>query len=133
MGCIGSQVPLSGPSGTAYQYQWTFNGNALAGGQNITATNPGTYSLVVTDGNGCSNVDFIDVDFKPGPSVTLNDANIRNCCEGESFQLEATTTATKIEWLRNGQTIAGQTGKTLSITQAGTYTIKATGKCRRRF
>ena len=27
----------------------------------------------------------------------------------------------------NGQTIAGQTGKTLSITQAGTYTIKATG------
>nr|HRD08314.1 gliding motility-associated C-terminal domain-containing protein [Saprospiraceae bacterium] len=75
---------------------------------------------------GCSNVDFIDVDFKPGPSVTLNDANIE-ICEGESFQLEATTTATKIEWLRNGQTIAGQTGKTLSITQAGTYTIKATG------
>ena len=84
VGCIGSQVPLSGPSGTAYQYQWTFNGNALAGGQNITATNPGTYSLVVTDGNGCSNVDFIDVDFKPGPSVTLNDANIE-ICEGESF------------------------------------------------
>ena len=126
IGCIGSQVPLTGPTGTGYQYQWTFNGNALTGGQNINATNPGTYSLLVTDANGCTNVDMVDVDFKPGPSVTLSDVSIE-ICEGESYQLEATTTATKIEWLKDGQTINGQTGKTLTITQAGTYTIKASG------
>ncbi len=125
-GCINSDVPLTGPTGNNYQYQWFFNGTAITGGQSIDVSNPGTYSLQVTDANNCSNIDFINVDFKPGPSVLLSDVNIE-ICDGETYNLEATTTATKIEWLRNGQVIAGQTGKILAVTQAGTYTIKATG------
>ncbi len=126
VGCLNSDIMLAGPAGTGLKYQWLKNGVNTATTQQLTVNSPATYTLIVTDANTCSNTDMIDVDFKPGPSVTLNEQAIE-ICEGEAFDLIATTTATKIEWLKNNVKITGQTGKTLNVTQAGTYTIKATG------
>jgi hypothetical protein len=46
-------------SGSSTYNQWYFNGTLLPGdtGQNLVATQLGTYSVVVTDSNGCSNSD----------------------------------------------------------------------------
>jgi gliding motility-associated-like protein len=126
VGCIGTDIMLTGPAGTGLVYKWLKNGADIPGGQQISVNTLGVYSLIVTDANSCSNIDMINVDFKPGPSVSLNDSSIE-FCEGESFDLIATTTATKIEWLRNGTVITGATGKTLKVTQAGNYMIKASG------
>lgn len=126
VGCIGSEVILAGPTGAGLNYQWQRNGVNVTGGQQLTVTTVGVYSLIVTDANTCSNIDMVNVDFKPGPSVSLNETAIE-FCEGESFDIVATTTATKIEWLKNGTKINGETKPTLKITEAGSYTIKVSG------
>lgn len=39
-----------------YSYQWYLNGNPIPGatGQTLTITQPGTYTVTITDNNGCS-------------------------------------------------------------------------------
>ncbi len=123
IGCLGSDVVIAGPTGTGLTYQWLKNSVNIAGGQQLTVNTPGIYTLIVTDANTCSNSDIVNVDFKPGASVALNETSVA-FCEGESFDIIATTTGTKIEWLKNGTVINGATSKTLKITEGGIYTIK---------
>ncbi len=126
VGCTGSEIMLAGPTGSGLTYQWLKNGINIIGGQQVTVNSIGVYSLIVTDANTCSNIDMINVDFQPGPNVFLNETLIE-ICEGESFDLEATTTATKIEWLKNGVKVNGATNKIFKVTEAGAYTIKVFG------
>ncbi|MGB3548232.1 MAG: PKD domain-containing protein [Saprospiraceae bacterium] len=56
-GCYTACRPeeICGPDGPGYQYQWSFNGAPLPGatGRCLTPNLTGSYSLAVTDGNGC--------------------------------------------------------------------------------
>lgn len=58
--------------------QWFFNGDPLAGGTTscITATNPGLYHVVVTDGNGCASAPSATIEVfcqpYPGPTIALD-------------------------------------------------------------
>lgn len=124
--CIGSDVVLKNSVSNGLTFQWFRSGSPIGSGNEITVTTPSTYSVQVTDSKGCTAIDEIVVDFQQGPSVVLNEINVE-FCEGENFEIVATTSATKIVWERNGTAIAGQTAKTLTVTQAGNYTIKATG------
>ncbi|MFM2393924.1 MAG: hypothetical protein RLZZ546_1906 [Bacteroidota bacterium] len=125
-GCIGTTVKLEGPSAAGLNYLWSRNGTQVGTSKELTVSTPGAYSLLITDANQCTNVDVANVNFKNGPTITFNETNIE-ICEGESFDLIATTTATKLIWLKDGVTINGQTSKTLKINAAGKYLLKATG------
>jgi hypothetical protein len=54
--CIGSSTTLSAPAGFT-TYAWTPSGS----GSSITVNTPGTYSVVVTDANGCTGSASVNV------------------------------------------------------------------------
>ena len=57
--CIGSTVTLDAGAGTGLSYLWSDNST----GQTLTVSTAGTYSVLVSDGNGCQNFDAVTVNF----------------------------------------------------------------------
>jgi gliding motility-associated-like protein len=124
-------------SGTNYTYRWV---NKTTGQQvgvdRILAVTPlatTIYVLTVTNGtapNGCSTSKEITVNVNPVPSVDFSN-QIQPFCEGNFVVLNATNPGgASYAWKRNGEVIAGQTGPTLQVGQAGDYSVTVTiGKC----
>jgi metal-sulfur cluster biosynthetic enzyme len=79
--CQGDSVQLS--TSSASSYIWS-NGATT---QNITVNNGGSYSVTITDGNGCSGTSAVqNVIVNPLPLVAVNSATI---CIGDTAQLIA--------------------------------------------
>jgi len=126
--CPGGSVALAGNSGTGFQYQWLRNNSTIGGANsvNYTATQGGTYSLILTDANGCrdtSNNIVVTVLTPPSASVSVNGAT--TICQGDSTVLEAAPTAPNYlyTWLRDGNPIAGATDSSYSVKQTGGYQL----------
>ncbi len=110
------------PNGGTAPY--LFNWNTGATTQTISALSPGTYTVVVTDANGCTAQGSFTVTSPPDLTVSIQATDPVNCF-GES---DATLTATA-----SGGTPAytyawstGDTGPTIGSLPAGTYTVTAT-------
>lgn len=72
--CVGDSVILD--AGQASGYLWTPGGQTT---QTITVYNPGNYSVMITDGNGCSSTSLEEViTVNPLPVVSL--ANLNPLC-----------------------------------------------------
>ncbi|CAN5527365.1 hypothetical protein BH11BAC2_BH11BAC2_00900 [soil metagenome] len=65
--CAGDSITLNANTGTGLLYQWRKNGSALSGATAsiYKAKSQGTYTLLVTNGNGCTRV-------STGCSITVN-------------------------------------------------------------
>ena len=124
--CIGDVVDLEGPVQTGYEYQWFKDGIPLADTESIAVDSDGIYLLVVTDENGCSGEDAIEIGFEPGPTLSINETSI-SICEGDSFTAEVMTNASMVQWFKDGDIINGATGNTFMITESGNYTAQAEG------
>lgn len=112
--CQGGSVTLSSPA--ASTYTWSNSANT----QTINATNAGSYTLQITDGNGCtspvSNPVVVTVNALPAqPVITTSGAT--TFCQGGSVTLSSPT-ATTYAWS------TGSTAKQIVIAQAGTYTVQ---------
>jgi gliding motility-associated-like protein len=73
--CINSDLNLFGGGGQTYT--WTGPANYNSTSQNpvlpaASASNAGTYTLAITDANGCSNTTTTDVVLNPLPALTVN-------------------------------------------------------------
>ncbi len=115
--CSTTQISLTATGGTAYQWS---NGGAIAD-NNITSAD--TYTVTVTDANGCSNTESIVIT----ENVAAPTVNIINetgttllTCTTTTINVEATGTGTSYLW-SNEVTTA-----TNAITTGGTYTVTAT-------
>ncbi len=111
--CVGSDAVLD--AGVGYtDYVWTGN----VPGQTLTVTSPGTYSVTVTDANGCTGVDafVISQDQLPTPTITGADS----FCEGGDVELDAGAGFTDYIWT------GSVPGQTLMVTNAGTYSVTVT-------
>jgi hypothetical protein len=64
-------------------YQW----NTGEISQSITVSQAGTYSVLVTDGNGCQNSDSVQIIVNPLPNV--NTGNDQTICQGHTVTLVA--------------------------------------------
>jgi gliding motility-associated-like protein len=124
--CIGDMVDLDGPVGNGYEYQWFKDGSPFTTTESISVDENGLYVLVVTDENGCSGEDAVQISFEPGPTLTINETGIE-LCQGESFTAEVTTNASSVQWFKDGTLINGATGTTFDIDESGTYTAQAEG------
>ncbi|OWY20584.1 hypothetical protein C7N43_08065, partial [Sphingobacteriales bacterium UPWRP_1] len=120
--CAGSNLPLSGPAGYS-SYAWS-NG---ASGQNITV-NPlvnTTYSLTVTDANGCTATTTATVTVAP-PPVVQTDGDLNTCVGFAPVFLGAQVPG------GNGtetfQWSTGESGFVIAVqpTTTTTYTVTAT-------
>ncbi len=129
--CSGSSIGLFGSGGGTYS--WTGPGSFSSTQQNpsipnSTSANAGTYTLVVTDANGCVNTDTAQVIINQTPSVTGISAANTTICEGQSIQLSATSNppGATFSWTGpNGfsSSLQNNTIPNASVVQGGTYSV----------
>ncbi|MCB9233883.1 MAG: gliding motility-associated C-terminal domain-containing protein [Bacteroidia bacterium] len=110
--CGDSLVLDVGNSGSTYLWS--------TGGTNQTETVfvTGTYDVVVTDANGCSGFDTINVTFNSGLIVSLG--NDTSLCAGDSLVLDAGNAGSTYLWSTGG------TNQTETVFVTGTYDVVVT-------
>jgi gliding motility-associated-like protein len=106
--------------GEGLNYAWTRNGSPFSGDENITVTEEGTYQVIVTNTNNCTDQDEFEVRVSALPTVTSSVSTL-DICEGIAQDVSITTNASRIEWYRNGSLLAGESGTTLGVSQEGSY------------
>ncbi len=128
--CITTNVIIdgSGSSGDGSEtYQWFYNGTLISEATFTEASEPGTYTLIITNGiNGCTAQGTINVsqDITPPPaSIEIPD---QLTCEELSVFLSTNVSGT-FQWQDAGGTILG-TDPDLEVMTPGTYTLVVTGQ-----
>lgn len=91
--CLGDSVVLktTQPFNT---YSWSTNAST----DSITVLTGGQYWVIVTDTNGCENVDSLYLDNVPKPSLTLNPGDSLSVCDGDSVLLSVSGTFIDYLW-----------------------------------
>ena len=116
--CAGGNTQLSTSGGTSYQ--WQLNGSNIAGATNaqITAASAGTYTVIVSNGAGCTASAQHVLTQNPQPNPTISGQSTI-CNDGSSTLLMATG-GTTYQWFQNGNLIPGATSNTFSTGIGGT-------------
>ncbi len=83
----------------------------------LNLTNAGTYSHTLYTQNGCDSIITLTLTVRDLPVVTINGNT--TICQGETATLVATG-GTSYQWSAMGQ------GNSITVTEAGTYTVTAT-------
>jgi len=105
-------------SGTAIK---SANGNMYITG------NAGSYTVSVTNANGCTGVSapmVLTVNTLPVAAVITNSRPL-SFCNGDSTVLTSSIT-TGIQWQLNNNNIIGATGSKITVKQSGNYTVVTT-------
>jgi gliding motility-associated-like protein len=123
---------------TPYTYVWNgpngFTSNAANSTiANATAANSGTYTVMVTDGNGCqAEISTLDLNLADQPATPMI-TSPQMACDGENVQLSLTNADPSVtySWRFNGNAIANNDSPTLVIDPAtaansGTYEVTVT-------
>lgn len=113
--CIGSTLLLDA-TGPGLSYRWQ-DASQLA---THTVTQSGTYSVQVTDANGCQNSDAVAVTFIQAPQFSFEDSTL---CKGDVWVLDVTTPAGVYLWQDKSVL------PTYSIHSEGTYWATVSNPC----
>ncbi|MBK8722032.1 MAG: gliding motility-associated C-terminal domain-containing protein [Saprospiraceae bacterium] len=110
--CAGDTAKLSVETFTTYKW----NNNSTT--QNINALTSGTYTVTVTNSDGCIGTDDITINFNSSlkPVITGN----LNICEGQSTILDAGTGYSSYTWSNGGNFQVNQ------VSTSGTYKVTVT-------
>lgn len=118
--CQGGSADLTATYNTAgLTTAWTFGGSSFSTPGN--ATDLGTYTLVATSADGCSDEALVTLNVGAQPALGV-DASL-SICDGESIDLTTVfnTAGFATSWELNGDPIAAPIGATV----AGTYSVTA--------
>jgi hypothetical protein len=119
--CQGSSLTLTAPIGMS-GYQWKLNGVNIAGatGSTYSANTSGSYTVLVTNANGCSLLSpAFTVASVTLPSATITPASSPTFCQGESVVLSAPAGSSYL-WSNGAMT------QSITVSQAGTYHVTVT-------
>jgi hypothetical protein len=129
--CTGGSVVLT--ANGAGTYQWYKNGVALGiTTQTYTASASGNYTVVITNGNGCSVTSAaVNVSVTATPVATVSAQGATTFCAGGSVLLSANSGAgLTYQWSNNGSPISGATSANYTATTSGNYTVTVNnGSC----
>ena len=95
-----------------------YNWSTLDTVQQIQVDTAGRYSLIVTDNNGCTSEDSIQISINPLPSVSLG--NDSTFCPNGDLLLDAGNAGARFRWSGN------QTSQTLLVNNTGNYAVTVT-------
>jgi gliding motility-associated-like protein/uncharacterized repeat protein (TIGR01451 family) len=144
--CVGSAITLTVATtgGTGVSYQWFKGTNPITGATSTTYTiassvvaDAGNYTCVVTVAScGTITSNVANVVVNELPAITTQPIGT-TICEGEGISLSVTATGTGLtyQWFRNGTiAITGATSATyadasVSLAEAGNYTVRVSGAC----
>jgi hypothetical protein len=129
--CSGNTINLNGSGGGTYS--WSGPSSFTTTTQNpaipnSTVANSGTYTLVVTDANGCVNSDTAKVTVNQTPSIISVNAANPVICEGQTIQLNSTasTGGTTFNWSGPNGFSSSTQNNTINngtVVQSGTYSV----------
>ncbi|XZF13385.1 T9SS type A sorting domain-containing protein [Chitinophagaceae bacterium MMS25-I14] len=128
--CADDSTTLTANNGVALAYQWKTGTTIISGATAISykAYLPGSYTVVVTDGNNCSATSApvtVTVNPKPSAVVTYNSPLV--FCQGGAVVLNAVNaTGLAYQWLNNGNVIIGGYAASYVAYTSGSYRVKIT-------
>ncbi len=111
--CAGGSVNLTASAGSSYAWS---NGATT---QSIAVNAPGSYSVTVTDANGCSANASKDVTVNELPTVSISADGATTFCAGGSVNLTASEGSSYV-WSN------GATTQSISVTATGNYSVTVT-------
>ena len=114
--------PTGGAGG--YTYFWPALGVSVP---NVTGLSAGTYTVEITDANGCMQSFLIPINNANGPvvDVSTTDASCNGTCDGTA-SVAITSGTPNYTYLWTGTGITGQTTTSVSGLCADNYTIEVT-------
>lgn len=120
--CQGENVILT--SSTATSYLWNTNETT----QSITISTSGNYSVIVTDGNGCSATSSTTtVTVNPTPTASITAGGATTFCQGGTVVLNANSGAgLTYQWRNNGNNISSATNASYIANATGSYSVVVT-------
>ncbi|MEM9819679.1 MAG: DUF642 domain-containing protein [Bacteroidota bacterium] len=110
--CEGEMILLD--AGVGFD-TYTWSTGAL--NQSLAVSEPGIYSVTVTDANACSNVTQVELVVNPNPEPTIDGAS--SFCTGNSTVLSSNNFASYL-WSNNS------TEASITVTEGGTYDLTVT-------
>lgn len=127
--CSGGNVQLQTNNTVGNTYQWRKNNLNINGANafNYTASTNGSYRVLVTNSNGCTNISgVIPVRVNANPNVTVNASGPLTFCAGQSVTLSVNPqTNVTYQWKNNNVNIPGATTNQFTVTAAGKYRVSA--------
>ncbi|HLG34982.1 MAG TPA: PKD domain-containing protein [Bacteroidia bacterium] len=138
--CTGNPAILTAnPSGPGYFFQWyeASTGPILnATSDTYTANVNGSYSVIITDPNGCTgSSNVVLVTLGQGPTVTIVATPTIGCLLNtiyigygpQTITLTAVASAGAVhyQWFSNSIPMVGDTNQTLQVSTSGTYSVLA--------
>ena len=104
-------------SATGLVYEWSTNQST----QQIQVNSSGTYSVTITDGNGCESTDAVALQTLSSPNVNAGQ-DVTVCENNFPVTLNATGNGSQVEWSTGAQT------PTITVANAGTYIVTTTAQ-----
>jgi hypothetical protein len=123
--CTNPSVALNVTAPGAVSYNWAA-ANFSSSQQNPVVTNPGTYTVIVTDGNGCTGsaqATVLSDTQKPTINATVGGTL---SCVNPAVSLNATSTTSGLTYSWLGNSGFSASGSTVSTQQSGVVTVTAT-------
>ena len=127
--------PTAGVNNANLTYQWYKENTLIAGAENATLnpTSSGNYSVIATNGLGCTSISSgsVSVTVNPLPTASITGgaelilSNGINC-NNTAITLTANSNSVSAtyQWLLDGVLISGATSSTYSTTNPGIYTVQ---------
>jgi len=126
--CQGGSATLDAGGGY-YSYVWgaAFNISILGTTETLVITSPGTYTVKVTDGNGCTGSTSQTMTQNHGPAPVITGP--ATFCQGDSITLDAGSGYNSYAWNNNiigAGYLHGSTQEIITVSSSGTYTVTVT-------
>jgi len=138
--CAGNTVAFAVSASGAQGYQWRKDGGDVSGAtsatltlSNVTASNNGSYDVVVTNGYGSVTSSNATLTVMIGsPGITSQPTNQVVCYAATAIYSVTATNAANYQWRKFGSNIAGETNATLvltNVTSAAYYNVLVANPC----
>jgi C1A family cysteine protease len=109
--CLGEIASLDAGAGMS-DYNWSPTGDT----QNISVSDEGIYAVTITDANGCTATDQMEVSHLTAPTVELG-ADVEACDTETPITLDAGAGMTSYAWTPSGNS------QTLEVNSSGNYSV----------